>query len=249
MPDIIYGRNAVLEALASGVQVEKVLVQNSVRGEFEVQLRHSCTEQNIPLARVPEIKLKEVAKDKAHQGVVAFISPLTYVDFHVMVERAFRASKQPLILVTEGITDVRNIGAIARSACYFGAHGLVLAGNVSGRIHEDTVKASAGALLKIPVSRAPSILHLVSDLQSLGIRVVATSLQKGVAPHLVSMTEPVAIILGSEEKGLHPKVLDLVDDTICIPGGGQFDSLNVSVATGILLYEANRQRTNIPAST
>ncbi len=231
-----------MEAIQSGKQVEKVFVLSTLRGEYEVQLRHLCTENAIQLARVPEVKLNDLARGKVHQGVVAYISPITYTDYRDVAALAFERGTMPLFVIADGVTDVRNIGAMARSAYFFGADGLIITGNFSGRIHEDTVKSSAGALLQLPVSRVTSLPKLVSDLQSLGIKVVATSLKSGLQPSGACFTEPLALLMGSEEKGLHYKILEIVDETVRIPGSGQFDSLNVSVATGILLYEAVRQR-------
>jgi 23S rRNA (guanosine2251-2'-O)-methyltransferase len=177
-----------------------------------------------------------------HQGVVALISPIKYHDFREVISSTFAAGKSPLILVMDGVTDVRNIGAIARSAYFFGADAIIIAGNFAGRISEDTVKTSAGAILKIPVCRVNSLLTLVSDLQSLGIKVVATSLKDAIEPEQSDMKEPLAFILGAEDKGLHYKVLEIVDEVIKIPAVSDFDSLNVSVAAGIFLYESAKQR-------
>ena len=242
MTDLIFGKNAVIEAFNAGTDIEKVYVLNNIRGEFEIQIRNLCKDKNIPLAKVPEIKLNEITKFKAHQGIVALISPIKYVDYKDVVALDFEKGKTPLLVVLDGVTDVRNIGAIARSAYFFGASGMVISGNIAGRINEDTVKTSAGAILKLPVSRAGSLLHLVSDLQSMGLKVTATSLTKAMEPHQSSMIEPLAIILGAEDKGLHYKVLDLVDEVVKIPSTNEFDSLNVSVAAGVLLYECNKQR-------
>lgn len=242
MTDIIFGKNAVIEAFNAGLDIEKIFVLNNMRGEFEVQIRNLCRDHNVPLAKVPEIKLNELTKFKAHQGIVALISPIKYYDFRDVVARAFDEGALPLIIVLDGVTDVRNIGAIARSTHFFGAHGIIITGNFAGRINEDTVKTSAGAILKIPVCRANSLLSLVSELQSLGLKVVATSLKNSMPPTECDLTEPLAIILGAEDSGLHYKVLDVVDEVVKIPSGGEFDSLNVSVAAGILLYETKRQR-------
>jgi 23S rRNA (guanosine2251-2'-O)-methyltransferase len=242
MTDLIFGRNAVVEAFDAGMDIEKVFVLNSIRGEFEIQIRNLCRDHNVPLAKVPEIKLNELSRFKVHQGVVALISPITYVDVKELVKNAFDTSPSPLIIILDGVTDVRNIGAISRSSYYFGADGLIICGNFAGRINEDTVKTSAGAILKLPVSRVSSLLTLVSDLQSLGIKVVATSLKDAVLPHESEMKEPLAIILGAEDKGLHYKVLEIVDEVVKIPSYADFDSLNVSVAAGILLYECKKQR-------
>lgn len=242
MTDLIFGKNAVIEAFNAGLDIEKIFVLNNMRGEFEVQIRNLCRDHNVPLAKVPEIKLNELTKFKAHQGIVALISPIKYYDFRDIVAKAFDNAEIPLIIVLDGVTDVRNIGAIARSTHFFGAHGIIITGNFGGRINEDTVKTSAGAILKIPVSRANSLLSLVSELQSLGLKVVATSLKNSLHPTECDLTEPLAIILGAEDSGLHYKVLEIVDEVVKIPSGGEFDSLNVSVAAGILLYETKRQR-------
>lgn len=246
MKDLIFGRNAVVEAFDADLDIEKVFMLNNIRGEFEVQIRNLCRDANIPLAKVPEIKLNELSKFKAHQGVVAWISPIKYFDHKEIIASAFEKGQVPLIMVLDGVTDVRNIGAIARSSYYFGAHGIIISGNFAGRISEDTVKTSAGAILKIPVCRVSSLLHLVSDLQSMGLKVAATSLSKeAITPEKSDLTDPTALILGAEDKGLHYKVLEIVDEVIKIPALGEFDSLNVSVAAGILLYECSRQRQSI----
>ena len=228
MTDLIFGKNAVIEAFDAGLDIEKVYVLNTIRGEFEVQIRNLCRDNNIPLVKVPEIKLNELSKYKAHQGFVALISPIKYIDFKDIIANAFEKGQVPLIVVLDGVTDVRNIGAVCRSAYYFGADGIIISGNFAGRISEDTVKTSAGAIL--------------SELQSLGLKVIATSLKDAVNPENSDLSVPTAIILGSEDKGLHYKVLEIVDEVIKIPAIGDFDSLNVSVAAGILLYESARQR-------
>lgn len=243
MSDIIYGRNAVTEAFRSSKDIEKVYMLNSIRGEFEIQIRKDCKQNNIPLAKVPEIKLNELAGHQAvHQGIVAIITPISYIDYKQMINNASQDGKIPLLVIVDGVTDVRNIGAIARSAYFFGAQGMIIAGNTAGRINEDTIKASAGALMQLPVARAGSIFDLISDLQSAGIIVAATSLKNAVPVNTCDLKEPLAIILGSEGKGLHYKILEIVDYNLEIQAANDFDSLNVSVAAGILLYEASRQR-------
>ncbi|MBC7884018.1 MAG: 23S rRNA (guanosine(2251)-2'-O)-methyltransferase RlmB [Saprospiraceae bacterium] len=242
MTDLIYGRNAVIEAFDAGLDIEKVFVLNNIRGEYEIKIRNLCKVANVPLAKVPEIKLNELSKYKAHQGIIAMISPIKYYEFQDIISSAFDQGRIPLVVVLDGVTDVRNIGAIARSAYYFGADALIISGNFAGSINEDTVKTSAGAILKLSVCRTSSLLSLVSNLQSSGLKVVATSLKDSIEPEKSDMKEPLAIILGAEDKGLHYKVLELVDEVIKIPSFNDFDSLNVSVAAGILLYECKKQR-------
>ena len=242
MSDIIFGRNAVEEAFHASQDIEKIFMLNNLRGEYEVLIRNLCRDNNIPLAKVPEIKLNELAKNKVHQGVVAQISPIQYIDYHDMISFAYEKGDTPLLVIVDGVTDVRNIGAIARSAYFLGVHGLIITGNMGGRINEDTVKASAGAILNLSVARVSNLFNLISDLQSVGINVIATALKDGKSPYESSMIEPTAILMGSEDKGIHYKVLEIVDESVCIPSGNEFDSLNVSVAAGILLYECIRQR-------
>lgn len=243
MSEIIYGKNTVLEAFKFDKSIEKVFMLNTIRGEFEIQVRKECKQNNIPLAKVPEIKLNELVGHQAvHQGIVAIIPSIRYVEYRQLIEQAINSERPALIVILDGVTDVRNIGAIARSAYFFGAHGMILAGNTTGRVNEEAIKASAGALLQLPVGRASSIFELISDLQASGIIVAATSLTNAVSLSTCDMRGPVAIIMGSEGKGLHYKILETVDYTLEIPAVNDFDSLNVSVAAGIMLYETSRQR-------
>jgi 23S rRNA (guanosine2251-2'-O)-methyltransferase len=242
MNNLIIGRNAIQEAMAAGTEIEKIYLLHSIHGEFEVEIRNYCRQHNIPLAKVPEVKLKELSRNRNHQGVVGIISGITFCDYRKIIANLLEEDKEPLIVITESITDVRNVGAIARSAHYFGANLIIMAGNASARINEDTIKASAGAILTIPVARAGSLLALISELQQLHIRVIATSLNRASDVQDTDLSGPVAFILGNEEKGLHYKVLEIVDETIKIPQVSGFDSLNVSVAAGIVLYEASRQK-------
>jgi 23S rRNA (guanosine2251-2'-O)-methyltransferase len=244
MSEIIIGRNAILEAFDAETEIEKVFVLNSLRGEFESNIRRLCKDCNIPLAKVPEQKLNELSKNKNHQGVVAIMASISYVNHENLIAKVYENGAIPLFMILDSVTDVRNIGAIARSAHYFGAHGIIITGNFKGRINEDTIKASAGAIIKIPVSRVnSSIFTLISELQTKGIQVVAAALHReALPPNQCRMDIPTAIILGSEEKGVQPKVLQVVDHIVQIPAATDFDSLNVSVAGGILLYEAYHQR-------
>ncbi|MFZ1703978.1 MAG: 23S rRNA (guanosine(2251)-2'-O)-methyltransferase RlmB [Saprospiraceae bacterium] len=240
MSQVIFGKNPVLEAFSSKQSIEKVYILATLRGELEIKIRHLCKEHNIPLAKVPEMKLGELSKKKLHQGLVAIISPVKYIDFEKMMDETIE--KNGCLVVLDNVTDVRNMGAIARSCYYFGVSGLVLSGNYSGQINEDTVKTSAGSILNLPLSRVNSLLSSIADLQNKGFQVVATDVKGTKKTNEIDFTLPTAIIMGAEEKGLHYKVLESADATVTIEGKGNFDSLNVSVATGILLYEVGRQR-------
>jgi 23S rRNA (guanosine2251-2'-O)-methyltransferase len=235
MSQIIFGKNPVIEAFSAGQNLEKVYILATLRGETEIKIRNLCKENNVPLAKVPEIKLNELCRNKAHQGIAALISPVTYVAFETLIEETMATGG--FFVVLDQVTDVRNIGAIARSAYYFGASGLVLAGNYSGQINEDTVKTSAGAILKLKLCRVGSLLSAVSDMQNRGIWVTAADAKGNKDVKNATFTGPTAILMGSEDKGLHYKVLEIADETVRVPGTGTFDSLNVSVAAGIMMYE------------
>jgi 23S rRNA (guanosine2251-2'-O)-methyltransferase len=240
MSQIIFGKNPVLEALSSGQSIEKVYILATLRGETEIKVRKLCKDLDIPLAKVPEVKLNDLSKKKPHQGLAAVISPVTYISFESLMEETI--AKKGVIVIMDNVTDVRNIGAIARSSYYFGATGIVLSGNFSGQINEDTVKTSAGAILKIKISRISSLLTAMAEMQNLGLVMIAADVKGKKTPDQVDFTHPAAILLGAEEKGLHYKILENADEIAFIPGSGQFDSLNVSVAAGIMLYEAAKQK-------
>lgn len=235
MSQIIFGKNPVIEAFTSGQNLEKVYILATLRGETEIKIRNLCKEYNVPLAKVPDIKLNEICKNKTHQGIAAMISPVSYIPFESLMEETLLT--KGFFMVLDQVTDVRNIGAIARSAYYFGATGLVLAGNYSGQINEDTVKTSAGAILKLKLCRVNSLLSAVSEMQNRGIWVVAADVKGQKTLREATFSEGTAILVGAEGKGLHYKVTAIADETISVPGEGHFDSLNVSVAAGIIMYE------------
>ncbi|MCB9308855.1 MAG: 23S rRNA (guanosine(2251)-2'-O)-methyltransferase RlmB [Lewinellaceae bacterium] len=243
MVDQVFGRNPVLEALENdSINIEKIYILQSITGDFEKTVRSQCKRKNIDLARVPEQKLNELTRHKNHQGIVATIAPIIYQEYTDVIDTVLKKNELPIILILDNITDVRNIGAIARSAYFFGAHSIILTGNHSGGINDLSVKTSAGALLHLPVCKGKNLFNVVSDMQSLGIKVVATTSQTGHKLEQCDMSVGLAILLGSEGSGIHNKVLDVVDETIQIGAINAFDSLNVSVAAGILLYELQRQR-------
>lgn len=238
----IYGRNPVEEALTSGKEIEKVFLQSNLTGEFEVSIRNLCKDNNIPMTKVPFRKLNDLAKGKNHQGVLAYISPLKYHEIQNLIPKIFDEGKTPLVIVLDGITDVRNMGAIARSAKVFGAHALVVPAKGSARINDVMVKSSAGAILDIPICRAHSLPVALEELQMQGLSVYATDINATKTIAEENLKTPIAIVLGSEDKGVSKKTIQISDATIKIPQVDKFDSLNVSVAAGILLYEVLIQR-------
>ncbi len=238
----IYGRKPVMEALEGNHPVEKIFLQSNMQGEYEIAIRNICRDRNIPLTKIPFRKLNHLARKNNHQGVLAYISPVVYTSVDQLIPTLISKGIAPVILVLDGITDVRNMGAIARSAKVFGAHGMVIPAKGTARINDEMVKSSAGAILDVPICRENSLPVALESMQIHGLKVYAADVkaQKTIAEQDLKI--PVAIILGSEDKGVSKKSLQICDDTLKIPQVDNFDSLNVSVAAGILLYEVLIQR-------
>ena len=243
--DIIFGKNPVLEAFNSGAEIEKIIVQDTLRGETEKEIRALCQVNNIPLSKAPLERLNFLSRNQNHQGVIAYLSPVEYQKLDDVLSMVYDKGLLPLIVVVEGISDVRNFAAIARSAFVFGAHALVTTSKNSARINEEAVKTSAGTLLKIPVCRERNMSEVLDTLHGYGIKIMATDLKSAVEIDDCDFAVGTAIILGSEGKGVIPETLRRSDIRIKIPHVENFDSLNVSVAAGIILYEVQRQRRNI----
>lgn len=242
--DFIYGRNAVVEALQSSQDVDKVFVSQSLSGPFEKELRASCKEKNVPLIRTPHERLKKYCRSDQHQGVVAFVSAVPLQDLDDIMMQCFEAGRTPSIVILEGVTDVRNVGAISRSAYVMGFDAMVILSKNAGRINADAVKSSAGAILQIPVCREKNMISTIEKLRNYGVVIVATDLKTDLEPTSVDLTSPIAIVMGSEDKGTTLETLKMADHVVRIPQMRDFDSLNVSVAAGMLMYEVVRQRNN-----
>lgn len=238
----IYGRNPVVEALENNLQIEKVFLQSNLHGEFEVLIRNRCKEKDIPLTKVPSRKLNDMSKGRNHQGILAYISPVAYTKVEHLVPKLFDQGKVPLLLVLDGVTDVRNMGAIARCAKVFGAHGIVVPAKGTARVSDEMVKSSAGAILDVPICRENSLPVALETMQMLGLTVYATDIQAKKTIAEQDLKTPIAIILGSEDLGVSKKAIQIADDSIKIPQVDTFDSLNVSVSAGIILYEVLLQR-------
>lgn len=242
MSNLIYGHHPVVEAIRSGKAVEKVFFQQGVRGELEKEIRHLAKEYDIPLQVVPKEKLNKLAGGN-HQGVAAYLALIEFISIEDVVPFVFEQGQSPLLLLLDSVSDVRNFGAICRSAECMGVHSVVIPQSGSAPANEDAMKASAGALARIRISRVRSLFSTVEWLQQSGIQVVATALSERAEPlYEVDFNLPTAILMGSEGTGVHPKLLKMSDRVIKIPQATDFDSLNVSVAAGIVLYEAIRQR-------
>ncbi len=237
----IFGRHPVLDALQNGTPIDKILLQQGTRGDFEKQIRQLCRINNTPLQVAPKERLNREASGN-HQGVIGFLSLLTYYRLEDVLPGIYESSETPLILLLDGVTDVRNFGAIARTAECCGVHALVIPKKKSAQINADAIKSSAGALTKIPVCRENSIEKTIELLRLSGVQVLASDLQAKEKIFDLDFKLPTAIIMGSESKGIHPSLLQKADKRFIIPQLGTTDSFNVSVATGIILYESLRQR-------
>lgn len=240
--NLIYGHHPVVEAIQSGQAVEKVFFQQGVRGETEKEIRLLTREHGIPLQVVPKEKLNKMVRG-AHQGVVAFLALIEFQSLEDVVLQAIEQGQNPLLVLLDSITDVRNFGAICRSAECAGALAVVVPQSGSAPANEEAMKASAGALARMRICRVRSLFSSVEWLQQSGIQVVATALSDRAVPlYKADLSGPVAILMGSEGDGVHPKLQKMSDAVVKIPQATDFDSYNVSVAAGIVLYEALRQR-------
>jgi len=239
---IIFGRNPILEALDSGTQFEKIVLKSGIKGSFEQDIISKCKALMIPLKRVPQVKLDNLSRNKNHQGILGYISMIEYSDIRNLIPFLYENGKIPNLVILDGITDVRNLGAISRSAEVLGANSLIIPQSNSAEINEDAIKTSAGALLNIPVCREVNLLNTVDYLKECGIYIIASSIQGEKDIFDLDLKAPLATILGSEQKGVHSALLEKSDDVFRIPQVGSTDSLNVSVAAGIVLYECLHQR-------
>ncbi len=230
-----------MEAIKGGEKPEKVLIQKGLKGENFQDLFQLIRQEKIPFQMGPVEKLNRITR-KNHQGVIAFVSLITYQPLDVLLPMIFERGETPLLLILDRITDVRNLGAIARSAECAGAHALIIPEKGMAPISADAIKASAGALSRIPVCREANTLESIAFLQASGIRVSACKEKAGKSIYQTDLSGPQAIIMGSEDKGISAAALKMADEEMAIPMKGKIASLNVSVASGIVLFEALRQR-------
>jgi 23S rRNA (guanosine2251-2'-O)-methyltransferase len=239
--NIIAGRNPVIEALRTGQNVDKILLFKNAGGNVVDEIKQLAKESNIPVQYVPGERLNSLTNIN-HQGVVAFKALVVYYDLQQVIDWISSNREAALLVMLDGITDVRNIGAIARSAVCCGAQAILIPDKGVGALNEDAVKSSAGALEHIKVCRVNSLLKALDTLHLNGIKVFTSEMKASKKLFEINFTEPCCIIMGSEEKGVQPYLSKAADDHCTIPMKGEFDSFNVSVATGIILYEAMKQR-------
>ena len=237
----IFGIRAVIEAINSEKTIDKVFLQKGLRGELFNNLEQLIRQHSINASYVPVEKLNKLS-NKNHQGVVALISPIDFYDLENLVVNVIESGKTPLFLLLDQISDVRNFGAIIRTAECTGVNGIIIQKKGGAPINGDTVKTSAGAVFKVPICKVDHIKDAMFYMQASGIKVIAATEKTDHTIYDISFKEPCAIIMGSEGRGINPSVLKLVDDKAKLPLFGDIGSLNVSVACGAILYEAVRQR-------
>lgn len=241
--EMIFGIRAVMEAIDAGKVLDKVLLRRDMSSTIGKELLQKLAGTNTPVQKVPVEKLNQFT-DKNHQGAIAFLSPIEFYDVEDLVQSLFDEGKTPLLMVLDGITDVRNFGAIARTCACAGVHALVISARGSVAINGDAVKTSAGALHTLPVCKVENLQNCLTYLKDSGLRIVAATEHSTMDYTKADMTMPTAIIMGSEERGIYEGNLALATDKVRIPMTGTIESLNVSVAAGVMLYEAVRQRNN-----
>lgn len=239
--DMIFGIRAVIEAIQAGSEIDKILVRRDMTSELSRELFTALNGLEVPVQKVPLEKLNRITL-KNHQGVIAFISPVTFQHIEDIIPSIYEEGRMPFIVVLDGVTDVRNFGAIARTCECAGVDAIVVPLKGGAALNGDAVKTSAGALLKIPVCREQNIVNALKFIASSGIKVVAATEKASQNYTEASMSEPLAIVMGAEDEGVSPEILRMCDNMVKIPMLGTIDSLNVSVAAGVLIYEAVRQR-------
>lgn len=239
----VFGIRAVIEAIESGKQVDKVLMKKDLGGELARELLSVTREYNVPVQRVPVERINKVTR-KNHQGVIAFMAAVDYYHVDDIVPALYDEGINPLVVVLDGVTDVRNFGAIARTCECAGVNCIVIPERNSVSVNADAVKTSAGALNYLPVCRERNLVKAVQYLRDSGFKVMGASEKTDLNYTKADFTGPVAIVLGAEDTGISTDVLKLCDTLVAIPEFGQINSLNVSVAGGIMIYEVVRQRLN-----
>lgn len=238
--NLVFGIRPVVEAIEAGKQIEKLYIRKGAEGQLMTELRDLCLRYRIRTQEVPVEKLNRLMRGN-HQGVVAQISPIGYVELNDILERV-PEDETPLIVLFDGVTDVRNFGAIARSAECAGAHGLIVPLKNAAPVNSEAIRSSAGALTAIPVCRVGSIRNTLKALQAEGYQVVGATEKSRKLLYDADFRKPTVLVMGAEDTGISKEVLKLCDEQLAIPMIGKIESLNVSAAAAVLLFEIVRQR-------
>ncbi len=239
--EMIFGVRAVIEAVEAGKEIDKILVKKDIQSDLSRELFSALKGRNIPVQRVPVERINRITR-KNHQGVVAFVSAITYQKIENIVPGLFEEGKCPLFVMLDGLTDVRNFGAIARTCDCAGVDAIVIPSKNSVSVNADAVKTSAGALLTLPVCKEQNLIDAIKFLKESGFKIVAATEKGDYDYSKAEFKDPVCIIMGAEDTGIPYEHLALCDEWVKIPMFGHIESLNVSVAAGILIFEARKQR-------
>jgi len=240
---MIFGIRAVLEAIDAGKEFDKIMLRRDMSSDLARQLLAKLNGLTTPIQRVPVEKLNQLT-DKNHQGVIAFISPIQFSKIEDVVPTIYEEGRMPAIMVLDGITDVRNLGAIARTCSCAGVDALLIPARGVASINADAVKTSAGALHTLPVCRVENLKNALQFLKDSGLNIVAATEHTDKDYTQADFNRPIAIVMGAEDEGIDPTILDMCDTQVRIPMFGNIESLNVSVAAGVVMYEMVRQRNN-----
>lgn len=240
----ITGRQPLIEALKNGDQIERIYIQKNASGEGIEQIKLLAQQLQIPVNVVPIEKLNSMTRYN-HQGVIGMNSIIQFFDLQQSIDHVIAKGDTPLFIMLDGVTDVRNIGAIARTALCCGAQIMIIPDKGIGAINEDAMKSSAGALQKIMVCRVNSLLKAIDTLHLNGIMVFTSEMKSDLKVFEIDFKQPACIVVGSEDKGIQPYITKAADQHYTIPMAGKFDSLNVGIAAGIALFEASKQRMGV----
>ena len=238
----IFGLRAIIEAIESGSTINKIYLQKGLRGELFYELNKLIKIKKLTTSMVPVEKLNRLSKNNNHQGVVAQISPVDFHDLETLIEQTVESGTTPLFLLLDQLSDVRNFGAIIRTAECTGVNGIIIQKNGSAPVNAETIKTSAGAAFKIPICKVDHLKDALFLLEASEIKTVAASEKTQDSLYDINLNQPLAIIMGSEHRGINPSILKMVDYKAKLPLLGEIASLNVSVACGAFLYETVRQR-------
>ncbi|CAN5531249.1 23S rRNA (guanosine(2251)-2'-O)-methyltransferase RlmB [soil metagenome] len=239
--DLVFGTRAVIETIRSGKEIDKLLIQKGLSNDLINELIKLASSLGIPYSKVPVEKLNRITR-KNHQGAISFLSAINYASLDNVISECFSQGKSPFLIILDRITDVRNFGAVARTAECAGVDAIIIPGKGSAQITSDAMKTSAGALNFIPVCREDNLKITINYLKESGIQIIACTEKAEKSIFEMDFNHPTAIILGSEEDGISPEYLRLASDKSSIPTLGHIESLNVSVAAAVVLYEGVRQR-------
>jgi 23S rRNA (guanosine2251-2'-O)-methyltransferase len=240
--NIIFGLRAIIEALQTDISIEKLYLQKGLSGSLAADLMKLVRKEQLPVSHVPIEKLNYLSKQGNHQGAVAITSAIKYAVLETLIDESLQSDKKPLFLLLDQLTDVRNFGAIIRTAECTGVTGIITQKQGSAPINADAIKTSAGAAFKVPICRVNHIKDALFLLQAADITIVAATEKTDKTLYEVDFNKPIAIVMGSEDRGVNPSVLKMVNHQVKLPLLGTIESLNVSVACGAFLYEAVRQR-------